>query len=100
MVSVHHMLFLHMCDVILLKGNMNNPSKWLLARFVFRVKYLESASDPQLLLVKAIFFILYEMACVFKARISLQSNPNCNLKEVTTFFLIVVFVFFFPVIVV
>ena len=82
MVSVRHMLFLHMCDVILLKGNMNNPSKWLLARFAFRVKYLESASDPQLLLVKAIFFTLYLMSSVFIARINPQSNPNCNLKEV------------------
>ena len=74
-----------MCDVILLKGNMNNPNKWLLARFAFRVKYLESASGPLLLLVKAIFFILYEMECVFIARINLQSNPNCNLKEVACF---------------
>ena len=74
-----------MCGVILLKGNMNNPSKWLLARFAFRVKYLESASDLHLLLVKAIFFILYEMACVFISRINLQSNPNCNLKEVACF---------------
>ena len=85
MVSVRHMLSLHMCDVILLKGNMNNPSKWLLARFAFRVKYLESASCPQLLLVKAISFILHEMACVFIARINLPSNPNCNVKEVACF---------------
>ena len=85
MVSVRHMLFLHICDVILLKGNMNNPSKWLLARFAFRVKYLESASDPQLLLVKAIYFIFYEKACVFIARINLHSNPNCDLKEVACF---------------
>ena len=85
MVSVRHMLFLDMCDVILLNGNMSKTSKWLLVRFELRVKYLESTSDPQLLLVKAIFFIFYEMACVFKARINLQSNLNCNLKEVACF---------------
>ena len=37
-----------MCDFMLLKGNMINPKLWLLARFAFWVKCLESALDPQL----------------------------------------------------
>ena len=48
MVSMTHLLFLFMCDFILLKGNMSNPKYGLLARFAFSVNCLESALDPQL----------------------------------------------------
>ena len=86
---MRHLLFLLMCDFILLRGN--EPRYGLLARFAFWMKSLECALYPQLhslrvsLLIKAIFFVLYEMAWVFKAKIYLQSNPNCNLKKVTDF---------------
>ena len=65
---------------------MNKPRYWLLARFAFWVKCLEFPLDPQLhslrasLFNKAFFFVLYEMARAFKARIDLQSNRNCYLK--------------------
>ena len=43
------------------------------------------------LLNKASFFALYEMACVFKARINPQSHRPCNLKGVALFFCFVLF---------
>ena len=48
MVSMHHLLFLFMCDFILLKVKMKNSRYELLARFSFSVKCLECALDPQL----------------------------------------------------
>ena len=90
---MRHLLFLFMCDFILLRGNMNDPRYGLLARFAFWMKGLKCALNTQLHslraspLIKAIFFVMYEMACVFKARINLQSNPNCNLNKVTGFYI-------------
>ena len=37
------------------------------------------------LIVKASFFALYKMPCVFKARIHPQSNLPCEVKEVAGF---------------
>ena len=34
-------------------------------------------------LIGTFFFVLYELAYVFKARINLYSNPNCNLRRRT-----------------
>ena len=62
---------------------MSVPRYELLAWFAFWVKCLECAFDPQLHslpaspFTKAFFFVSHEMACVFKARINLLSNPNC-----------------------
>ena len=33
------------------------------------------------LLIGTFSFVLYELACVFEARINLHSNPNCNLRR-------------------
>ena len=72
---------------------MNYPRYGLFAWFAFWMKCLECALNPQLHSLRGSpfkqghsnFFILYEMACVFKARIDLRSNPNCDLKEVAGF---------------
>ena len=85
MVSMPHFLFLCMCEFYLTKGSISTLD---MGSSSFWVKCLECALDPQLHslrvspLIKATSFVLYEMACAFKATSNLQSNPTCNLKEI------------------
>ena len=91
MVSVRHLLFLYKCDVILLKGNMNDPRYGVLARFAFWMKGSECALILSYilcvpaLLIKAFSFVLCEMACVFKTRIKFSQIPIVALKKSPVF---------------
>ena len=91
MVSMRHLPFLFTCNFIVKKWNTNNLRYGLVARFALLVKCLECTRNAQIYSLRAgpfketSFFGLYEMTCIFKVRINLQSNRPCNFKGVAWF---------------
>ena len=83
MVSMPHLLFLFMCDVISLEGNMNNPKYELLARFAFWVKCLECALDPQLHSLRATPFNQGLFLCFARNGVCFRSENESQILIVT-----------------
>ena len=78
-----HLLFLFMCDFILLKGNMSNPKYGFLARFAFWVKCLESALDSQLHYLRASPFDQGLFHCFVRDGVCFRSEKESHILILT-----------------
>ena len=88
---MRHLLFLLMCDSILIKGNINQPRCGLITSITSYLKCLQCAINPRLHSLSAslsdqgLFLWFVQNGQCFKARMNPQSNRPGNLKGVAGF---------------